>query len=88
MFRAKHRSSSGAQKVYLQPLVYIRLWFPAAVIATTLEVIIPMFLIAQHVSSETSLIIRSSKSVFAASVHMFVVAGCSHSYDSNRKQQT
>jgi hypothetical protein len=53
--------------VYLQPLVYIRLSFPVAVIATTLEFIIPMFLIAQHVSSETSLIIRNSKSVFAVS---------------------
>jgi hypothetical protein len=30
MFRATHRLSSGAQKLYLQPLVYIRLWLPAA----------------------------------------------------------
>jgi len=31
MFSATHRSSSGAQKLYLQPLVYVRLWLPAAV---------------------------------------------------------
>jgi len=30
MFRATHRSSSGAQELYLQPLVYIRLWLLAA----------------------------------------------------------
>jgi len=30
MFWATHRLSSGAQKLYLQPLVYIRLWLPAA----------------------------------------------------------
>jgi len=30
MFRATHLSSSGAQKLYLQPLVYIRLSLPAA----------------------------------------------------------
>ena len=41
-----------------------------------LEFIIPMFLIAQHVSSDTSLIVRSSKTVFAASgLHTSVVAG-------------
>jgi hypothetical protein len=35
-----------------------------------------MFLIAQHVSKDTSLIIRSSKTVFAASgLHTSVVAG-------------
>ena len=35
-----------------------------------------MFLIAQHVLSDTSLIIRSSKTVFAASgLHTSVVAG-------------
>jgi hypothetical protein len=37
-----------------------------------------MFLIAQHVSSDTPLIIRSSKTVIATLVlHMFVVAGSS-----------
>ena len=41
-----------------------------------LEFIIPTFLIARHVSSDTSLIIGSSKTVFAASVlHTSVVAG-------------
>ena len=30
MFRATHRSSSGAQKLYLQPLVYIRPWLSNA----------------------------------------------------------
>jgi hypothetical protein len=38
--------------------------------------IIPTFLIAQHVLSDTSLIIRSSKTVFAASgLHTSVVSG-------------
>jgi hypothetical protein len=31
MFRAAYRSSSGALKLYLQPLVYIRMWSPAVV---------------------------------------------------------
>jgi hypothetical protein len=30
-FRATHRSSLRAQKLYLQPLVYICLWLPAIV---------------------------------------------------------
>jgi hypothetical protein len=30
MFQGTHRSSLGAQKLYLQPLVYLRLWLPAA----------------------------------------------------------
>jgi len=30
MFRAEHRSSSGAP-LYSQPLVYIRMWWPALV---------------------------------------------------------
>jgi len=41
-----------------------------------LEFIIPTFLIARHVSSDTSLIIGSSKTVFTASgLHTSVVAG-------------
>jgi len=40
-----------------------------------LEFIIPTFLIAQHVSSDTSLIIRSSKTVFAVSGFTYV-CGC------------
>jgi len=40
-----------------------------------------MFLIAQHVSSDTLLIIRSSQTVFAASgLHTSVVAGPCHSW--------
>jgi hypothetical protein len=31
MFRAAYRSSSGALTVYLQALVYIRMWWPAVV---------------------------------------------------------
>jgi hypothetical protein len=30
MFRVTHRSSSGAQQLYLQPLVLHSLWLPAA----------------------------------------------------------
>jgi len=40
-----------------------------------LEFVIPRFLIAQHVSSDTSLIIRSSKTVFTASGFTYV-CGC------------
>jgi hypothetical protein len=51
-----------------------------------LEFIIPMFLIAQHVSGDTPLIIRSSKTVIAASGFTYVFGSVIAAATGNQKR--